>query len=60
MRVLYGDTALVPYGVGTFGSRSCVVGGSAVLLAARQIKAKMVDISAGLLKVNSERIELEE
>lgn len=60
VRVLYGDTALVPYGVGTFGSRSCAVGGSAVLLAARQIKAKMVDISAGLLKVNSERIELEE
>jgi len=58
--VIYGDTALVPYGVGTFGSRSCAVGGSAVLLAAKQIKAKMLEIAAGLLKVSSDNIEIKE
>ncbi|MCZ6613885.1 MAG: xanthine dehydrogenase family protein molybdopterin-binding subunit [Thaumarchaeota archaeon] len=56
--VLYGDTDIVPFGVGTFGSRSCAVGGSAVLLAAKQIKAKMLEIAAGMLKVSSEHIDL--
>ena len=56
--VSYGDTDIVPFGVGTFGSRSCAVGGSAVLLAAKQIKAKMLEIAAGMLKVSSEHIDL--
>ncbi len=58
--VLYGDTDLVPFGVGTFGSRSCAVGGSAVLLATQQIKDKMLDIAAGLLKVSAGNIEIKE
>ncbi len=57
--VLYGDTAIVPYGVGTFGSRSCAVGGSAVLLAAKEVKVKMLKIAAGMLKVDLDSIELE-
>jgi aerobic carbon-monoxide dehydrogenase large subunit len=37
----FGDSALVPRGVGTFGSRSVAMGGSALLLACRELRAKL-------------------
>jgi carbon-monoxide dehydrogenase large subunit len=42
--VIYGDTAQAPYGMDTYGSRSLVVGGMAVLQAAERVveKAKLV------------------
>jgi carbon-monoxide dehydrogenase large subunit len=43
------DTAIVAQGVGTFGSRSMVMGGSAVYLALRQVEAKMRRIAAHML-----------
>ncbi len=49
VRVLFGDTSLIPYGVGSFGSRSAAVAGSAMLLCARAIKEKMVLIASNLL-----------
>ncbi|MER3420990.1 MAG: carbon monoxide dehydrogenase, partial [Chloroflexota bacterium] len=52
--VLEHDTALVPEGVGTFGSRSMVMGGSAVYLALREIEAKMRRIAAEMLDANPE------
>src|SRR3989441_13179028 len=41
-----GDSAVVPRGVGTFGSRSTTIGGSALLRAAEKVKAKAVRIAA--------------
>ena len=38
--VIEGDTDLVPYGTGTFGSRSIAVGGCALHRAAGKIIAK--------------------
>jgi carbon-monoxide dehydrogenase large subunit len=49
--VRHGDTALLANGVGSFGSRSTVVGGSAVVLAAEDIRRKMLLIAAGRLEV---------
>jgi carbon-monoxide dehydrogenase large subunit len=49
-----GDTALISQGVGTFGSRSMVMGGSAIYLALRQIEAKMRRIAAGMLEANED------
>ncbi len=49
VRVRFGDTALIPYGVGSMGSRSGLAGGSAMLLASREIKQKMTSIAAALL-----------
>jgi len=49
-----GDTALVPEGTGTMGSRSMVMGGSAVYLALRQIEEKMRRIAADTLDANPE------
>jgi carbon-monoxide dehydrogenase large subunit len=48
--VQQGDTSLMPKGVGTFGSRSITVGGSALLGEIDKIKAKMRKIAAHLLE----------
>jgi carbon-monoxide dehydrogenase large subunit len=39
--VLHGDTAVVQYGIGTFGSRNTAVGGAALYYALQEIKTKM-------------------
>lgn len=50
VRVLHGDTRGAPQGVGTFGSRSTVLGGSAVWQAARQVRDKAQRVAAALLE----------
>ncbi len=44
--VVFGDTALAPFGYGTFGSRSTVVGGAAVLRACEAVLAKARRVDA--------------
>lgn len=48
--VQHGDSAVVPRGVGTFGSRSTTIGGSALLVAAEKIREKAIRIAAHLLE----------
>jgi carbon-monoxide dehydrogenase large subunit len=55
--VLEGDTALVPRGTGTFGSRSVAVGGSALVQAANKIINKGQLIAAHLLEAAISDIE---
>jgi carbon-monoxide dehydrogenase large subunit len=50
IRIVEGDTATVPYGTGTFGSRSIAVGGSALDVAAAKIVAKGRRIAAHRLE----------
>jgi carbon-monoxide dehydrogenase large subunit len=50
VRVVAGDTDLVPHGRGTFGSRSLVVAGTAMTRAAERIVAKGRRIAAHLLE----------
>jgi carbon-monoxide dehydrogenase large subunit len=45
----FGDSAVVPRGIGTFGSRSTAMGGSAIVAALDKIVAKARDIAAHLL-----------
>jgi carbon-monoxide dehydrogenase large subunit len=40
--VVWGDSILVPFGIGTFGSRSAATGGSAVVDASRKVKAQLI------------------
>src|SRR5260370_36076482 len=47
---VHGDTATVPVGVGTFGSRSAAVGGTAVHLAASEVGEKARLLAAHLLE----------
>ena len=53
-----GDTGVLPYGMGTWGSRSAVMGGGAVLKAAGQIKEKMTAIAANMLQTQPAALEL--
>ena len=39
--VLHGDTAIVQYGIGTFGSRGTAVGGAALYFALKDLRAKI-------------------
>ena len=57
--VIHGDTDVVPYGVGTFGSRGTVVGGSAVVYARDKVRAKMARFAAMELEADEDDIEFE-
>src|SRR5436190_4130452 len=50
INVVHGDTAVVPYGLGTYGSRATAVGGSAAYMATQKLKAKMATLAAHLLE----------
>ena len=50
IKVRFGDTAMVPYGLGTWASRSLVYSGGAIILACRDVKDKMLKIAAHLMK----------
>jgi aerobic carbon-monoxide dehydrogenase large subunit len=52
VRVLHGDTDETPTGGGTGGSRSLVVGGSALAKSAGRVKEEAIRIAAGLLEVS--------
>src|SRR4030095_4393909 len=54
-----GDTAQVPAGTGTFGSRSIAVGGSALQVASQKIIAKGKKIAAHLLEAAAGDMEFE-
>ena len=58
--VVHGDTDVVPYGVGTFGSRGTVVGGSAVVYARDKVRAKMAKFAAMEFEADENDIEFED
>ncbi|MCI0432523.1 MAG: xanthine dehydrogenase family protein molybdopterin-binding subunit [Gemmatimonadetes bacterium] len=55
--VVHGDTLLTPFGMGTYGSRSLAVGGSALWMACDKIIAKGRRIAAHLLEAAEEDVE---
>jgi aerobic carbon-monoxide dehydrogenase large subunit len=48
--VLRGDTAIVQYGIGTFGSRGTAIGGTALYYALQELRAKVKKFGAMLLE----------
>ncbi|MGI9557033.1 MAG: xanthine dehydrogenase family protein molybdopterin-binding subunit, partial [Solirubrobacterales bacterium] len=58
VKVVWGDTDSVPNGMGTYGSRSIVVGGEAAAIASDRVVAKARTIAAELLETSPEDIEL--
>jgi len=58
--VIGGDTATVPFGVGTFASRSAVTAGSSIADACREVRGKLVKAAAALLEAAAEDIEIED
>ncbi len=57
INVVHGDTAQVPFGMGTYGSRSLAVGGSALVKAMDKVIEKGRKISAHLLEASADDIE---
>jgi aerobic carbon-monoxide dehydrogenase large subunit len=55
--VVGGDTLGIGQGVGTFASRAAVVGGTAVALAARELRAKAVRLAARALGVAEDEVQ---
>jgi carbon-monoxide dehydrogenase large subunit len=60
VEVVHGDTGQVPMGMGTYGSRSAAVGGSALAKSLEKIVAKGTKIAAHLLEAAAEDVELAE
>ena len=60
VEVVHGDTAQVPFGMGTFGSRSGAVGGSAIYEAMQKIIAKATKIAAHLMEASEADVVFED
>jgi carbon-monoxide dehydrogenase large subunit len=58
--VLSADTAAIPFGIGTFASRSAVVGGNAVSEAARRVRDKLARAAGAFIEAAPEDIEIED
>ncbi|MCI0678663.1 MAG: xanthine dehydrogenase family protein molybdopterin-binding subunit [Actinobacteria bacterium] len=52
--IVHGDTDRVQYGIGTYGSRSAAIGGSALVKSAEKIREKLKQIAAHQLEASVE------
>jgi len=57
--IVEGDTERCPHGSGSFASRSMVVSGGALVLAARRVREKISTIAAHMLEVAREDLTIE-
>jgi carbon-monoxide dehydrogenase large subunit len=57
IEIVHGDTGAIPFGMGTYGSRSGSVGGTALLMSLRKIKEKGKKIAAHLLEASPDDME---
>ncbi|OJY27156.1 MAG: carbon monoxide dehydrogenase [Rhodobacterales bacterium 65-51] len=60
IEIVHGDTSNTPMGMGTYGSRSLAVGGSAIVKATNKIINKAKKIAAHLLEASEADIELKD
>jgi carbon-monoxide dehydrogenase large subunit len=56
VEIVHGDTERTPYGVGTYGSRSASIGGSALVKSAEKIRDKLKLLAAHMLEADVEDI----
>jgi len=60
VKIVHGDTEIVQYGIGTFGSRAMAVGGAALHIAMEKIREKANKIAAHLLEANPQDIVMDD
>ena len=60
VEIVHGDTAKIPFGMGTYGSRSMAVGGPAIVNAIDKVIAKGKKIAAHLLEASETDIEFKD
>src|SRR2546421_796699 len=57
IEIIHGDTGAIPFGMGTYGSRSASVGGTAIQMSLDKIKEKGKRIAAHLLEASPKDME---
>jgi carbon-monoxide dehydrogenase large subunit len=57
VEIVHGDTGAIPFGMGTYGSRSASVGGTALFMSLQKIKEKGKKIAAHLLEASPSDLE---
>ena len=60
IEIVHGDTSKIPFGMGTYGSRSLAVGGSAMVKAMDKVIAKGKKIAAYMMEAAVEDIEFKD
>ena len=60
VEIVHGDTGKIPFGMGTYGSRSLAVGGSAIVKATDKIIAKGRKIAAHLMEASADDVEFKD
>ena len=60
IEIVHGDTAKVPFGMGTYGSRSIAVGGAALVKALDKIILKGRKIAAHLMEASEKDVEFKD
>ena len=58
VKVTTGDTAITPYGGGTWASRGAGIGGEAMLQAAQALKEQVLDVAAVMLQSNAAKLDI--
>lgn len=58
VRVITGDTAVTPYGGGTWASRGAGIGGEAVLQAAKALKTNILAVAAAVLQLEAAQLDV--
>ena len=58
IEVFHGNTDYMPFGVGTFGSRSTVMSGNAIMLACQDLRGKILSIAGSYLDTEAASLEL--
>lgn len=60
VKVVYGDTLTSPYGLGTYASRSAVIGGATVARAAADVRKQILKVAGNMLEANPDDLVIEE
>jgi carbon-monoxide dehydrogenase large subunit len=56
VNVVHGDTAIVQYGVGTFGSRGLTLGGTAMMMSVGKLQEKLKKIAATMMEAPPDQL----
>ncbi len=57
VRVVQGDTVACPWGLGNYSSRGVIIGGSAVGMAAAELRTRLMQVASNMLEVAPEDLE---
>ena len=60
VEIVHGDTSKIPFGMGTYGSRSLAVCGSAIVRGVEKIISKGKKIAAHMMETTDDKVDFEE